>query len=423
MNILVLGSGGREHALAAALADSDQIENLFIAPGNAGTQALATNVDLDILASSDVLAFCQQHDIDVVVVGPEAPLVAGVADDLRAAHIAVFGPGKDAAQLEGSKSFSKAFMQRHNLPTAAYEVCRTREQAQNYLSMHGAPVVVKADGLAAGKGVVVAYDEQTAQNAIDDCFSGRFGQAGDVVVLEELLAGPECSMIAFVADGNAVCLPPSQDHKRAFDGDRGPNTGGMGAYSPVPAVTNSQLQQMQDIMSVAAQGIYTEFGDSYRGVLYGGFMLTETGPKLLEFNVRFGDPETQVLLARLQSDFANICYKVSHATLTREDVVECDEVGITVVLASKGYPGSYEQGKVILGVEEAAALEGISIFHAGTAVNADGELITAGGRVLAVTAVAPTFEQAKDRVYEACDKINFEGKQYRQDIAAAVFHE
>ncbi|MBQ9691455.1 MAG: phosphoribosylamine--glycine ligase, partial [Eggerthellaceae bacterium] len=251
MNILVLGSGGREHALAAALADSDQIENLFIAPGNAGTQALATNVDLDILASSDVLAFCQQHDIDVVVVGPEAPLVAGVADDLRAAHIAVFGPGKDAAQLEGSKSFSKAFMQRHNLPTAAYEVCRTREQAQNYLSMHGAPVVVKADGLAAGKGVVVAYDEQTAQNAIDDCFSGRFGQAGDVVVLEELLAGPECSMIAFVADGNAVCLPPSQDHKRAFDGDRGPNTGGMGAYSPVPAVTNSQLQQMQDIMSVA----------------------------------------------------------------------------------------------------------------------------------------------------------------------------
>ena len=417
MNVLILGSGGREHALAWAVAQSSQIDELFVAPGNGGTAAVATNVALSINDGAEVLNFVREHAIELVIIGPEAPLVNGVADVLRAEGIDVFGPDAQGAQLEGSKSFSKEFMLAHDLPTAAYEKCTSEEQAMACLEKMGAPIVVKADGLAAGKGVVVAEDEATAKEAIHDCFAGDFGEAGDVVVLEEMLIGPECSMLAFVAGGKALCMPCAQDHKRAYDGDRGPNTGGMGVYSPVPCVDAELEAQMQDIMQRAAAATMTDFEHDYRGVLYGGFMLTSEGPKLLEFNARFGDPETQVIMPRLDSDALDLFKAVAKGDVTHLTPEWTSRCAVAVVLASEGYPGKYEKGKVILGVEEAEEMEDIVVFHAGTALNADGELVTAGGRVLNVVAMADTFEAARELAYEACDKINFEGKQYRHDIA------
>ena len=281
----------------------------------------------------------------------------------------------------------------------------------------GAPIVVKADGLAAGKGVVVADDLEEAEEAVHDCFAGAFGTAGSSVVIEECLAGPECSMLAFITDGEAVCMPCAQDHKRAFDGDRGPNTGGMGAYSPVPAVDDALETRMADIMRTAAAATKEEFGAGYRGVLYGGFMLTEEGPKLLEFNARFGDPETQAVLARFDGDVLDAFLAVAEGRAGDVRPSWSDKVSVCVVLASGGYPGSYEKGKVILGIEEAEEMDGVLVFQAGTSYNADDELITSGGRVLNVVALADSFEEARELAYEACDKINFEGKQMRFDIA------
>ena len=352
-----------------------------------------------------------------MVVGPEAPLVAGVADAIRAAGIAVFGPGAQGARLEGSKSFSKEFMLAHGLPTARYKKCTSQDEAMDYLHEVGAPIVVKADGLAAGKGVVVAEDMEEAEEAVRDCFAGDFGEAGSVVVIEEMLEGPECSMLAFLSEGKALAMPCAQDHKRAFDGDLGPNTGGMGVYSPVPCVTPELEAAMQEIMQNAAAATAKEFDDAYTGVLYGGFMLTAEGPKLLEFNARFGDPETQVIMPRLESDALEAFYMVATGKLDALDLRWTDQVAVCVVLASDGYPGSYEKGKVILGIEEAEELDGVTVFHAGTAFNQDDELVTNGGRVLNVVALADTFEDARELAYEACDKINFEGKQYRHDIA------
>ncbi len=417
MNVLVLGSGGREHALAWAIAKSPRLDSLFVAPGNGGTATIAKNVPLDMNDADAVIGFARSENIDLVVVGPEAPLVAGVADAIRAAGIAVFGPGAQGARLEGSKSFSKEFMLAHGLPTARYKKCTSQDEAMDYLHEVGAPIVVKADGLAAGKGVVVAEDMEEAEEAVRDCFAGDFGEAGSVVVIEEMLEGPECSMLAFLSEGKALAMPCAQDHKRAFDGDLGPNTGGMGVYSPVPCVTPELEAAMQEIMQNAAAATAKEFDDAYTGVLYGGFMLTAEGPKLLEFNARFGDPETQVIMPRLESDALEAFYMVATGRLDALDLRWTDQVAVCVVLASDGYPGSYEKGKVILGIEEAEELDGVTVFHAGTAFNQDDELVTNGGRVLNVVALADTFEDARELAYEACDKINFEGKQYRHDIA------
>lgn len=417
MNVLVLGSGGREHALAWAIAKSPRLDSLFVAPGNGGTATIAKNVPLDMNDADAVIGFARSENIDLVVVGPEAPLVAGVADAIRAAGIAVFGPGAQGARLEGSKSFSKEFMLAHGLPTARYKKCTSQDEAMDYLHEVGAPIVVKADGLAAGKGVVVAEDMEEAEEAVRDCFAGDFGEAGSVVVIEEMLEGPECSMLAFLSEGKALAMPCAQDHKRAFDGDLGPNTGGMGVYSPVPCVTPELEAAMQEIMQNAAAATAKEFDDAYTGVLYGGFMLTAEGPKLLEFNARFGDPETQVIMPRLEPDALEAFYMVATGKLDALDLRWTDQVAVCVVLASDGYPGSYEKGKVILGIEEAEELDGVTVFHAGTAFNQDDELVTNGGRVLNVVALADTFEDARELAYEACDKINFEGKQYRHDIA------
>ncbi len=417
MNVLVLGSGGREHALAWAIAKSPRLDSLFVAPGNGGTATIAKNVPLDMNDADAVIGFARSENIDLVVVGPEAPLVAGVADAIRAAGIAVFGPGAQGARLEGSKSFSKEFMLAHGLPTARYKKCTSQDEAMDYLHEVGAPIVVKADGLAAGKGVVVAEDMEEAEEAVRDCFAGDFGEAGSVVVIEEMLEGPECSMLAFLSEGKALAMPCAQDHKRAFDGDLGPNTGGMGVYSPVPCVTPELEAAMQEIMQNAAAATAKEFDDAYTGVLYGGFMLTAEGPKLLEFNARFGDPETQVIMPRLESDALEAFYMVATGKLDALDLRWTNQVAVCVVLASDGYPGSYEKGKVILGIEEAEELDGVTVFHAGTAFNQDDELVTNGGRVLNVVALADTFEDARELAYEACDKINFEGKQYRHDIA------
>lgn len=418
MNILVLGGGGREHALAWALSKSSQCDELFVAPGNGGTAQIATNVkDLDATDGESVVSFALDNGIGLVVIGPEAPLVSGVADVLRNAGLPVFGPDAQGAQLEGSKTYSKRFMDANGIPTARYSSFTDRESARAYCVELGAPLVVKADGLAAGKGVIVAEELDQALDAVDSCFDGDFGDAGQTVVVEEMLTGPECSLLAFVSGGKAFCMAPAQDHKRAYDGDLGPNTGGMGVYSPVPIVTDDEMAAMVDIMERSAAATARDpFENDYRGCLYGGFMLTPEGPKVLEFNARFGDPETQVVLPRLEGDLVEIMLAVAQGRPEDIDLSWSDQWAVSVVLASEGYPGSYERGKVILGVSDAEELEGVIVFHAGTALNPDGELITAGGRVLNVVALGDTFEEARDRAYEACEAIKFEGMQYRSDI-------
>jgi phosphoribosylamine--glycine ligase len=347
----------------------------------------------------------------------KAPLVAGVADAVRAEGIACFGPGASGARLEGSKAFSKELMARHHIPTGDSRAFTTRDEALAYLDRVEAPIVVKADGLAAGKGVTVATDIETAKQAVEECFAGRFGEAGSIVVIEEFLEGPECSMLAFV-DGEVVLpMAPSQDHKRALDGDQGPNTGGMGAYSPVPIVKSSEYARMVEIMGNTADALHDE-GIEYHGVLYGGFILTDEGPKLLEFNVRFGDPETQVVLVRLETDLAEVMLATSTGDLDGIALSWTSHVAVTVVIASGGYPGNYETGKVISGLDAAGAVTGVTVFHAGTALNEAGEVVTAGGRVLTVTGMGPDFETARARAYEAVGLISFEGAFSRTDIAA-----
>lgn len=415
IDILLLGSGGREHALAKKLAESPRCGTLYIAPGNGGTLQEGVNVALAEDDPEAVAAFAREEGIGLVVIGPEAPLVAGVADAVRAAGIACFGPGAEGAQMEGSKRFSKELMERAGIPTAAYGSFTDEEAALAYVREQGAPLVVKADGLAAGKGVVVATEQGQAEEAVRECFAGAFGDAGSTVVIEECLTGPECSLLAFT-DGKTVRpMATAQDHKRALEGDRGPNTGGMGVYSPVPIVTDEELAVMKRVMvdtvaELAAEGI------DYRGCLYGGFMLTPEGPKVLEFNARFGDPETQVILPRLKNDLVDVMLACAEQRLDDVELSWRDEWAVAVVLTSAGYPGSYEKGKVIIGVEDADALDGVTVYHAGTAVTDTGELVTSGGRVLAVTALGDTFEAARDLAYAACEKIDFEGKTLRHDI-------
>lgn len=415
IDILLLGSGGREHALAKKLAESPRCGTLYIAPGNGGTLQEGVNVALAEDDPEAVAAFAREEGIGLVVIGPEAPLVAGVADAVRAAGIACFGPGAEGAQMEGSKRFSKELMERAGIPTAAYGSFTDEGAALAYVREQGAPLVVKADGLAAGKGVVVATEQGQAEEAVRECFAGAFGDAGSTVVIEECLTGPECSLLAFT-DGKTVRpMATAQDHKRALEGDRGPNTGGMGVYSPVPIVTDEELAVMKQVMVDAVAELAAE-GIDYRGCLYGGFMLTPEGPKVLEFNARFGDPETQVILPRLKNDLVDVMLACAEQRLDEVELSWRDEWAVAVVLTSAGYPGSYEKGKVITGVEDADALDGVTVYHAGTAVTDTGELVTSGGRVLAVTALGDTFEAARDLAYAACEKIDFEGKTLRHDI-------
>ncbi|GAV31932.1 phosphoribosylamine-glycine ligase [Coriobacteriaceae bacterium EMTCatB1] len=423
MRVLVVGGGGREHAIVKALSESRHAPEIFCAPGNGGTAEMAVNVPIDLDDPGNVLDVVRRiGGVDLVVVGPEAPLVMGLANLLAASGIPCFGPKAGAAELEGSKWFAKRLMLDHGIPTAPAEMFDSREAAATYLAEHGAPVVVKADGLAAGKGVTVARDLDTAMHAIEDCFSGAFGEAGEVVVLEELLEGQECSLLAFT-DGTTVApMVPAQDHKRAYDGDRGPNTGGMGAYSPVPAVDDATLAEMTCILERTVAAL-REQGIVYQGVLYGGFMLTDEGPKVLEFNVRFGDPEAQVVLPRLKTDLLDVMLAVASGTLKDLPIEWRDEAALTVVLASGGYPGSYEKGKPISGIDAAEAVPGVTVYHAGTKRGENGTILSDGGRVLDVTAVAPTLAEARERAYEAVAKISFEGMHYRKDIGARALGE
>ena len=415
MNILLLGSGGREHALAVALAASPRCDELYIAPGNGGTAAVGENVLLDAEDPAAVADFARETGCGLVVIGPEAPLVVGVADAVRAVGIPCFGPGAEGAQVEGSKKFSKELMERAGVPTAAYASFTDEAAALAYVRDQGAPLVVKADGLAAGKGVVVATELSQAEDAVRACFDGAFGKAGATVVIEEMMTGPECSLLAFT-DGETVRpMCTSQDHKRALEGDRGPNTGGMGAYAPVPIVTDEEHAAMVDALEKTVAQLHAE-GIDYRGCLYGGFMLTPAGPKVLEFNARFGDPETQVVIPRLENDLVEVMLAVAKGRLSEVELRWSDRWAVTVVLTSAGYPGSYEKGKVITGVEDAEAMDDVTVYHAGTALTDAGELVTSGGRVLDVTALGDTFEAARDRAYAACEKIQFKGKTLRHDI-------
>ncbi|MBR2835480.1 MAG: phosphoribosylamine--glycine ligase [Coriobacteriales bacterium] len=424
MNILLLGSGGREHAIAASLVKSPLCDELFVAPGNGGTAGIATNVKLNACDEAAVLEFVENHQIGLVVIGPEAPLVAGIADAVRnKAHVPCFGPGYEGARLEGSKQFAKQFMDAHGIPTAGWQAFTQSDEAHNYVDQKFNPacgegvrvLVVKADGLAAGKGVIVAQSCEEAHDAVDQCFNGAFGDAGKIVVIEDALTGPECSLLAFVDGATMRPMATAQDHKRALEGDKGLNTGGMGVYSPVPIVTEDEYAAMLSAMQRACDGLVQE-GISYKGVLYGGFMLTPEGPKVLEFNARFGDPETQVILPRLKTDLAEVMLAVANGRLSEIELEWRDEWAVSVVLASKGYPQHYDTGFEITGIEEAQKLPGVVVYHAGTKLDDAQILRTAGGRVINVTALGNTFEEARERAYAGCDVIQFEGKTLRRDI-------
>lgn len=415
VSILLLGAGGREHALLVKLAQSPRAGKIYVAPGNGGMYDLAEKAELDPESPEAVAAFAKEHGVGLVVIGPEAPLVKGVGDAVRAAGIPVFGPNAEAAQMEGSKEFAKHVMEKAGVPTAAWKSFTDEDACAAYVKEIAGPCVVKADGLAAGKGVIVANTTEEALEGVHECFSGHFGDAGKTVVVEEMLKGPECSLLALTDGTTLVPLATSQDHKRALDGDRGLNTGGMGVYSPVPILLPGELDRMVEIEQKVVDELRRE-GITYSGCLYGGFMLTKDGPKVLEFNARFGDPETQVVLPRMKGDLVEAFLACDAGTLSPDMVSWDDDWAVSVVLTSAGYPGSYEKGKKIVGVEDANAMPGVTVYHAGTALDADGSLVTAGGRVLDVTAVADTFEDARNLAYEACDKIWFEGKTYRHDI-------
>ena len=415
VNILLLGSGGREHALLAKLAQSPRAGKLYVTPGNGGMLALAEKVDLNPESPIDVAAWALEHEIGLVVIGPEAPLMEAVADACRSVGVHVFGPDYSAARMEGSKKFAKQVMGRAGVPTAAWRSFTDEQECLDYVARLDGPCVVKADGLAAGKGVIVAANAEEAAAGVRECFSGAFGEAGSMVLIEETLSGPECSLLALTDGKTVVPLATSQDHKRAYDGDKGPNTGGMGVYSPVPMVTPEELKTMTDIMERVVEQLAKD-GNPYSGCLYGGFMLTPEGPKVLEFNARFGDPETQVVLPRMHADLVEVMLACDTGTLSANMIDWDDDWAVAVVLASAGYPGSYEKGKVITGIEDAEALDGITVYHAGTALREDGTLVTSGGRVLAVTAVAPTFEAARELAYKGAELIQFDGKFFRTDI-------
>lgn len=418
MNVLILGGGGREHALAWKVAQSDKVKTVFVAPGNAGTagETAVENVALDILDFPALVNFANSNDVGLTIVGPEAPLVDGVVDYFSEQGLRCYGPTKAAAQLEGSKTFTKDFLARHNIPTAEYASFTELEPALAYLREKGAPIVVKADGLAAGKGVVVADSLADAEAAVTDMLSGNaFGEAGSRVVIEEFLRGEEASFIVMVDGHNVLPMVTSQDHKRIGEGDTGPNTGGMGAYSPAPVVTQEVFDRIQkEVIRPTVDGMAAE-GNAYRGFLYAGLMITDQGePKVIEYNCRFGDPETQPILMRLKSDLVELCELALDGQLDQARAEWDERVSIGVVLAAGGYPGNYSKGKEISGLDSDFP-DSVKVFHAGTAVEGD-KVVTSGGRVLCVTALGADIEEAQRICYQATQKISWEGMTLRNDI-------
>jgi phosphoribosylamine--glycine ligase len=413
MKVLLIGSGGREHALAWKIAQSPLLEELYAAPGNPGIAEHATLSDLNVEDHAAVVAFCKDKAIDFVMIGPEAPLVAGLADDLRAAGIATFGPSAAAAQLEGSKGFTKDLCARYNIPTGAYQRFKDAASAKAYVHEQGAPIVIKADGLAAGKGVTVAMEIGDALAAIDDCFSGAFGSAGAEVVVEAFLDGEEASFFCLSDGKTALALATAQDHKRVGDGDTGPNTGGMGAYSPAPVMTDEMVERtMKEIIEPTIKGMNQD-GNPFSGVFFAGLMITKKGPELIEYNTRFGDPETQVLMMRLKSDLLPILYATATGTLDQVSAEWRDDPALTIVLASKGYPGAYDKATPIEFIPDATG--DAKVFHAGTALK-DGKLVATGGRVLNVTAFGKSVSEAQTRAYELLDQVKWENGFCRRDI-------
>ena len=430
MKILVVGSGGREHAITWRLAQDTEKHELFCAPGNAGTTALATNLAIGAEDVSGVVAWAEANKPDLVVVGPEAPLCKGLVDALQKIGVKAFGPVQAGARMEGSKRFAKEIMDAAGVPTGRAKTFTDAEAAKAALPEYGLPVVIKADGLAAGKGVIVAETTAQAEAAINDMLvDNKFGAAGAEVLVEEFLHGEECSILALVDGENAVLLPSSQDHKRVFDGDKGPNTGGMGAYSPAPVVTDAMLPDIKARIILPVVRELKKRGIVYRGVLYAGLMITPPGGKtalsgsavnVVEFNARFGDPETEAVLVRLGGNFAQTLLNVANGCLKDSDVVVKPEVAATVIVASGGYPGSYEKGKVMSGLDKAAEVPNAIVFHCGTKAQ-DGATVTAGGRVLSVTGMGATLRAAVDTAYKAVDLISFDGAFHRRDIAHRAF--
>ena len=417
MKILVVGSGGREHALVWKLAQGRVKHEIYCAPGNAGTGRIATNLPIGSEAITDLLKWAQENKPDLTVVGPEAPLCLGIADEFAEHGLRVFGPRKDAARLEGSKAFAKEVMVAAGVPTAQTRTFNDATDAVAYAESLTGGCVVKADGLAAGKGVIVCADPEESVAAIELAMVGRaFGEAGSTVLVEELLTGEEASILALVDGERVVMLASSQDHKRVFDGDKGPNTGGMGAYSPAPVVTDELRTVIMEQVFKRTLAELRKRGIAYRGVLYAGIMVTDNGPKVLEFNCRFGDPETQAVLARLDSDLAEALAATADGRLTSDMVQWKPDAAVCVVMASGGYPGSYEKGLPIDGLTDAEQIEGTVVFHAGTKLAGD-RTVTSGGRVLGVTSIGPTLRQAVERAYRAVDAIRFEDAQCRRDIA------
>jgi len=418
MKVLIVGGGGREHALAWKAAQSDQVDQVFVAPGNSGT-ASEDKVSNVAIKAEDIQAlktFAEKEKIDLTIIGPENPLVDGIVDEFKQAGLACFGPSKEAAILEGSKSFSKEFLQRHNIPTAEYRVFTEVDAAKVYIKEKGAPIVVKADGLAAGKGVIIASSEDEANVAIDEMLAGnKFGEAGHRVVIEEFMQGEEASFIVMSDGENILPLASSQDHKARDEGDKGPNTGGMGAYSPAPVVTEAMHDRiMHEVIEPTVRGMAEE-GREYIGFLYAGVMVTADGtPKVLEFNCRFGDPETQPILMRLKSDLIELCMAALHGKLNEMNIEWDKRAALGVVLASRGYPASASKGDVISGLDNNLQ-DGTKVFHAGT-VEQDNDVVTAGGRVLCVTALGETISRAQQSAYQAVEKINWDGMFYRKDI-------
>jgi phosphoribosylamine--glycine ligase len=415
MNILILGSGGREHALAWKIAASPLTDKLYCAPGNAGIAQEADCVALDLTDHKAVTAFAKEKKIDLVVVGPEAPLCAGIVDDLEAAGIKSFGPTQWAARLEGSKGFTKDLCKANNIPTAAYQRFKGAAAAKDYVRKKGAPIVVKADGLAAGKGVVVAQTVAEAEAAIDMLFGGGLGEPAWEIVIEDCLIGEEASFFALCDGETAMALASAQDHKRAFDGDKGPNTGGMGAYSPAPIMTAAMNRRVMDEIVLPTVAALKRAGAPYKGVLFAGLMITKEGPQLIEYNVRFGDPECQVLMLRLMSDLVPALIAARDGQLKNFDLRWYPDAALTVVMATKGYPGAYGKGSPIEGLDDAAQIEGVEIFHAGTMAD-NGRILANGGRVLNVCARGKTVREAQARAYEAVDRIQWPDGFCRRDI-------
>jgi len=416
MKVLVVGSGGREHAVVWKIADSPLVERVFCAPGNAGIAQEAECVKIEATDILSLRKFARDNSIDLTVVGPEAPLVKGIVDAFESVGLRVFGPNQQAARIEGSKVFAKQLMQRHSIPTAPFRTFNAPERAKSYLDMVGPPVVVKADGLAAGKAAIICRTLKDAYEAVDRIMIRKeFGESGDQVVVESFLAGEEASMIALTDGRTIAVLPSTQDHKPIYDGDQGPNTGGMGAYSPTPLITDELAGQIEREVLVQAVHAMNREDRPYRGALYAGIIVTDEGPRVLEFNCRLGDPETQPVLMRMESDLVPVLLAALDGTLEEVDIRWDPRPALCVVMASGGYPGSYRTGLVIEGLEEVAKMEDVAVFHAGTAFE-DGHVVTSGGRVLGVTARGDTIHEAKDRAYEAARKIHYERAYYRTDI-------